>query len=276
MLELPSHYVQTAGYRTHYVSAGSGQPTLLIHGGGAGADGLGNWQKCIPLYAPHFRVYAYDLVGFGKSDAPDVATFAYDKHARTEQAIALIEALDQGPVNLIGNSMGAAVALGVAMRRPDLLRNIVLMSSAGLNRKVPPAIAAGAVSNVTRETIRAVIRGLTLPGFVIDDDLVEYRFNLLHDKPDKHAAYIKTLQAIVDAGGLYYEEDEIARIKTRALVFHGREDKAIPMREGFRLLELLSEAEGHFIPRCGHWAMIEQAETFGRVSRDFLLAGQDP
>jgi pimeloyl-ACP methyl ester carboxylesterase len=275
MLELPSRYVETAGYRTHYVTAGSGQPVLLIHGGGAGADGLGNWQKCIPLYAPHFQVYAYDMVGFGKSDAPDVATFAYDKHARTEQAIALIEALGKRQVSLVGNSMGGAVALGVAMRRPDLLRNIVLMSSAGLNRKVPPAIAAGATSNVTRETIRAVIRGLTLPGFEIDETLVEYRFNLLKDKPDKQAAYVKTMQAIVDAGGLYYEEDEIAQIKTRALVFHGRDDKAIPMREGLRLLELLSEAEGHFIPHCGHWAMIEQTETFVRVSRDFLLASQD-
>jgi pimeloyl-ACP methyl ester carboxylesterase len=272
MLELPSHFVETAGYRTHYVTAGSGEPVILIHGGGAGADGLGNWHQCIPLYAADFRVYAYDMVGFGKSDAPDVNTFAYDKHSRTEQAIALIEALGVGSVNIIGNSMGAAVALGVAMRRPDLLRKIVLMSSAGLNRKVPPAIAAGATYKVTLESIRNVIRGLTRPGFEIDEDLVRYRFNLLNNKPDKQAAYAKTLQGIVDAGGLHYEESEIALIKTKALVFHGRDDQAIPVREGFRLLELLSEAHGYFIPHCGHWAMFEQTATFTRVSRDFLLA----
>jgi len=273
MLDLPSHYVETAGYRTHYVTAGSGVPTLLIHGGGAGADGLGNWYKCIPHYAPHFQVYAYDMVGFGKSDSPDVATFPYDKQARTEQAVALIEALDRGPVNIIGNSMGAAVALGVALRRPDLLKNIVLMSSAGLNRKVPPLIAAGATYKVTRESIRAVIRGLTSPGFVIDEDLVEYRFNLLNDKPDKQASYMQTMRAVVAAGGLYYEEAEIALIKTRALVFHGRDDTAIPLSEGFRMFELLSEAQAHFIPHCGHWAMFEHTDTFVRVSRDFLLAG---
>jgi pimeloyl-ACP methyl ester carboxylesterase len=273
MLDLPSHYVETAGYRTHYVTAGSGPPVLLIHGGGAGADGLGNWYKCMPLYAPHFQVYAYDMVGFGKSDAPDAPGFVYDKHARTEQAIALIEALGKGPVSMIGNSMGAVVALGVAMRRPDLLKSMVLMSSAGLNRKVPPLIAAGATYTVTRDSIRAVIKGLTLPGFVIDDDLVEYRFNLLRDKPDKQAAYMKTMQGVVNAGGLYYEEEEIARIKTRALVFHGRDDTAIPLSEGFRMFELLREAEAHFVPHCGHWAMFEQTETFVRVSRDFLLAG---
>jgi len=273
MLDLPSHYVETAGYQTHYVTAGSGPPVLLIHGGGAGADGLGNWHTCIPLYAPDFKVYAYDMVGFGKSDAPDVASFVYDKEARTRQLIALIEALDVGPVSLIGNSMGAVAALGVAMRRPELLKNIVLMSSAGLNRKVPPLIAAGATYKVTRDSVRNVMRGLTMPGFVIDEELVEYRFNLLNEKPDKQAAYMKTMQGVVDAGGLYYEEEEIARIKTRTLVFHGKEDTAIPISEGFRMFELLSEAQAHFIPHCGHWAMFEQTDTFVRVSREFLLAG---
>lgn len=271
MLALPSHYADTAGYRTHYVKAGTGEPVLLIHGGGAGADGLGNWHRCIPLYAPHFEVFAYDIVGFGRSDVPEDPGFAYDKDSRTEQAIALIEALDVGPVSIVGNSMGAAVALGVAMRRPELLKKIVLMSSAGLNRKVPPAIAVGAAHAVTRDSIRAVIKGLTRPGFVIDEDLVTYRFNLLHDKPDKQRAYMKTMQAIVDAGGLHYEEEDIARITTKALVFHGRDDKAIAVTEGFQLLQLLPEAHGYFVPHCGHWAMVEQAETLVRVSSDFLL-----
>ena len=271
MLHLPSHFTDTAGYRTHYVKAGNGPPVLFIHGGGAGADGLGNWHRCIPLFAPHFEVFAYDLAGFGKSDAPDPTTFPYDKDSRTEQAIALIEALELGPVSIVGNSMGAAVALGVAMKRPDLLTKIVLMSSAGLNRKVPPAIAAGATMVVTMDSIRTVIRSLTRPDFVIDEDFVTYRYNLLHEKLDKQRAFAKTMQTIVDDGGLFYEEEDIARIKTKALVFHGRDDKAIPMSEGLQLLGLLSEAHGHFVPHCGHWAMIEQSDTFSRVACDFLL-----
>ena len=271
MLDLPSNFAETAGYRTHYVTAGSGEPLILIHGGGAGADGLGNWQYCIPSYAKNFKVIAYDMVGFGKSDAPDPATFPYDKDARAAQLIALIEALDLGPANVIGNSMGSAVVLGTAMQRPDLLRKVVLMGSAGLNRKVPPAIAAGATFNITRQSVIAVIKALTLPGFVIDEDLVTYRYNLLHDKFDKLSAYVKTLQGIIDAGGLYYEEEDIARIKTKALIFHGKEDPAIPLSEAFKLLGLLSEAQAYFMPHCGHWAMIEHSETFVRVSQDFLL-----
>ena len=69
-----SHFVEVAGIRTHYVEAGDrGAPTLvLLHGGGAGADCVGNWRHAIPLLARDFRVLAMDLVGFGQSSKPDL------------------------------------------------------------------------------------------------------------------------------------------------------------------------------------------------------------
>ena len=271
MLDLPSHYVETAGCRTHFVEAGSGPPLVLIHGGGAGADGLGNWQHCIPYLARDFRVIAYDLVGFGKSDAPDVATFPYDRESRVEQAIALIEALGLAPANIIGNSMGSVVAMGVAIQRPELLNRIVLMSSAGLNRKVPPAIAASANYDFSLEAMRGIVRILTRPDYEIDEDLVRYRYELLLDRPKMRKAYLRTMQVVIDSGGLFYEEDEIAAIKTPALVFHGRDDKVIPLSEAIQLLSLLDNAHAYFVPHCGHWAMIEQPETLSRISRSFIL-----
>ena len=271
MLDLNSNFVETAGYKTHYVESGSGAPLILIHGGGAGADGLGNWQQCIPYLARDFRVIAYDLVGFGKSDAPDVETFPYDRDSRVEQAIALIEALSLAPANIIGNSMGSVVALGLAMQRPELLNKIVLMSSAGLNRKVPPAIAASANYDFSLQAMRGIIRVLTRPEFEVDEDLVRYRYELLLDKPDMRKAYLRTMQVVIDSGGLYYEEDEIAAVKTPALVFHGREDKVIPLTEAIQLLGLLTEAHAYFVPHCGHWAMIEQPEILSRISRSFIL-----
>lgn len=270
MLDLPSNFVETAGYKTHFVEAGSGTPLILIHGGGAGADGLGNWQYCIPHFAQNFRVIAYDMVGFGKSDSPDPETFPYDRQSRTDQAIALIEALNLGPVNMIGNSMGGAATLGVAMKRPDLLNKIVLMGSAGLNRKVPPAIAASASYDFSMEAMRGVIRVLTRPDYEIDDEMVRYRYDLLIDSPEKRASYLRTMKGVIDAGGLYYENDEIAAIETPALVFHGRDDKVIPLSEALEMLGLLREAQAHFIPHCGHWAMVEQPEIFASVSTTFL------
>ena len=61
-----SKFLQTGDFKTHYVEMGSGgTPIILIHGGGAGADGWSNWHSCLPLFAKHRRTIAIDLVGGG-------------------------------------------------------------------------------------------------------------------------------------------------------------------------------------------------------------------
>ena len=77
-----SRYVDANGIKTHYMEAGAGQPLVLVHGGGAGADSLSNWFRCIPAYAQKFRVIAVDMVGFGKTAKPDPAGFSYTQDAR--------------------------------------------------------------------------------------------------------------------------------------------------------------------------------------------------
>ena len=102
-----SRYLDAGGIRTHYVELGKGTPTILIHGGGAGADCWGNWRTCMPLLAKNVRAIGVDLVGFGRSDKPDPKTFTYSQDARDQQLAAFIEALDAGPVNLVGNGVVA-------------------------------------------------------------------------------------------------------------------------------------------------------------------------
>ena len=123
-VEFASHYLEVGGIRTHYLEAGEGPTLVLIHGGGAGADAWGNWRGCIPLYAANFHVVAVDMVGFGKTDKPDPARFTYNQEDRNAHMVGFIDQLGAGAVNLIGNSMGGATTLGVAMRRPDLVRKM--------------------------------------------------------------------------------------------------------------------------------------------------------
>ena len=77
-----SRFVDAAGLRTHYLEAGSGAPLVLIHGGGAGADSVGNWKGSMPHLARHFKVIALDMVGFGDTAKPDPAGFEYSQAAR--------------------------------------------------------------------------------------------------------------------------------------------------------------------------------------------------
>jgi 2-hydroxy-6-oxo-6-(2'-aminophenyl)hexa-2,4-dienoate hydrolase len=263
--EFASHYLEVDGIRTHYLEAGAGPLLVLIHGGGAGADAWGNWRGCIPLYAPHFRVVAVDMVGFGRTDKPDPARFAYTQEARNAHMAGFIEKLNVGAVNLIGNSMGGATTLGVAMRRPDLVRKMVLMGSAGIAVDNPdPAARQALAFDFTREGMRRLMGALAGPGYALDERLVDYRLALACE-PAARAALLA-----MRAGKLSYPESEVAKVKVPTLVVGGKLDRiAVPARI-YRFLELLENSWGFILPHCGHWVMMEAPEEFTAVTTAFF------
>lgn len=269
---VPAHkFVETGSFRTHYREAGRGDPLILVHGGGPGADSYTNWRACTPLFAEHFHVYAYDMVGFGLSDAPDPASFEYSMDARARQLVDFIDALGlQGKkVNIIGNSMGGAAALGAAMLAPGLVGNLVLMGSAGLTTELSPVIGKMLHYDFTLDGMRQVATALAYPGFQISEEMVRYRYeSTLDDRVRRGTA--ATQAWVKNHGGLYYPEEAIASVKTRTLIFHGKEDKVVPVQKAYRFLELMEHSHGYILPRCGHWAMLEHPETFARVCRDFF------
>lgn len=262
-------FVKTGTFNTSYFEAGSGEPVVLIHGGGAGADSLGNWKICFPLFAKRMHTFAMDMVGFGQSDAPEPSTFSYTQEARNDQAIAFIEAIGCGPVHIVGNSMGGATALGVAMKRPDLVKTIVLMGSGGLNHELSTALTPVIHYDYTLEGMRKIVAVLANPDMEMSEELLKYRYELSID-PARKEAYRATMQELKDRGGLHYEESQIAAVKTRCLVFAGKDDLVIPMKENVRFLELLDNSTGYFIPHCRHWAMMEYPELFTRVVVDYF------
>lgn len=263
-------FVTTGSFRTHYIEDGSGDPVILLHGGGAGADSFSNWTKCLPLFGKRARTLAPDMVGFGHTEAPDPADFAYDQDSRTNQIIAFIEALGLERVSIVGNSMGGYTAMGVAMRRPDLVKNLVLMGSAGLpTDTTSPVMRALMGYDFTVEGMHRVIAALANPTFVPSESQVQYRYEL-SVQPAIRAAYSAILAWVRENGGLVYPESDLAHIKTRTLVVNGKDDLVVPIAHAYRFLELLENSTGYLIPNCRHWAMLEYPEMFSSVTLDFL------
>jgi pimeloyl-ACP methyl ester carboxylesterase len=268
MTENVSHFVDTGGFRTHYYDEGSGKPVILLHGGGAGADGHSNWERCLPHFSRRMRTLVVDMVGFGRSEKPDPAGFTYSQDARTEQLIAFIEALGLGAVSIVGNSMGGATALGVVTRRPDLVENLVLMGSAGLDAEFSEALAPVMHYDFTVEGMRKIIAVLANASFDPPEDQVRYRYEL-SIQPDTRAAY-KATMAWVREHGMSYADDTLRQVKTRTLVVNGKDDLVVPVTHAYKFLELLENSTGYILPNCRHWAMIEYPEVFSQVTLDFL------
>jgi pimeloyl-ACP methyl ester carboxylesterase len=103
---------------------GAGDVLLLVHG--LGGSHL-NWMAVAPRLAEHHRVYALDLPGFGRSPlAGRRSTIA----ANIDLLPRVMTRFSDGPISLMGNSMGGLLSLGVAAIHPNLVRNLVLVDPA--------------------------------------------------------------------------------------------------------------------------------------------------
>ncbi|MEG8223045.1 alpha/beta hydrolase [Sphingomonas sp. HH69] len=274
MTQLPSNFIATCGYRTHYIEMGEGKPLILIHGGGAGADARGNWEKlCMPLLAKDRRVIALDMVGFGYSDAPDPEGFDYGLECRVDQLIAFIEAMNlveaTGPVDIIGNSMGGRTTLATAIRRPDLVGDMVLMGSAGVDRSMGGGVAPLTEYDFTYAGMERVVAALTNDHYIPDPDMVRYRLEL-SQRPAYAKALSATFKALVARSGLWIEDEKIAEVQHRTLVVNGKADKVVPPEHAYKFLSLLTNSTGVILPHCGHWAMIEHPVAFAHITSAFF------
>jgi pimeloyl-ACP methyl ester carboxylesterase len=144
--------------------AGDGELVVLVHG--AWTDHAA-WAALVPPLARTLRVVSYDRRGHSRSErGPDPAP----RRLHEDDLAALIKALGRGPAHLVGSSYGAAIALSLAGRRPELVRSVVAHEpvliglvpmpevEAGM-RSVQDQIAAGDVAGGTRRFFEEVILG---------------------------------------------------------------------------------------------------------------------
>lgn len=119
-----SHFVDVEGSAMHYVDEGSGPPVLLLHGQPTSAY---LWRNVIPHLTENNRVIAVDLIGFGKSDKPDIGYRVADHAAYLE---GFIQALDiDGDLTLVVHDWGSFLGFDYAMQHPEQIRGIAFMES---------------------------------------------------------------------------------------------------------------------------------------------------
>lgn len=266
-IQVVSHYVDVNGIRTHYLDMGAGDPLILIHGGGAGADSWGNWRSCFDEYARHFRVLAIDMPGFGHTAKPSPDEYEYTQENRNLHLLGFIKALGLDGVRVIGNSMGGATALGLAISHPELVKKLVLMGSAGLNIANPdPSYIKNLQGyDYTLEGMHRIMRAMVGSRHVVDPELVQYRHEIMQNEDAQRA-----IQHITRSK-LTYEREQIASVKTPTLVVGGKEDKVAVLARTYGYLELLENSWGFVVPHVGHWVMIEAPQEFTAITLDFLL-----
>jgi len=247
-------------------------PVLLLHGSGPGVTAAANWRAVIPALSVGRRVIAPDQLGFGGTATGEPRT--YGRAAWTAHALDLLDTLGLGTVDIIGNSMGGAIALSLAVARPRAVRRIVLMGSMGVAMALPPGLDTVWGYTPGIEQMREVIGLFADNRGIVTDDLVRLRYQASL-RPQVRDSW----RAMFPAPRQHWVDDlalsgaELASVGVPVLLVHGRDDRVVPWRPSSgQLLDLLPDSRLHVLSGCGHWTMIEKTADFLAVVLPFLAA----
>lgn len=261
-------------HRIAYAEMGSGTPLILIHGFGAS---IGHWRNNIPaLAAAGYRVFAIDLLGFGKSDKPLVD---YRMELWQEMLHDFCAAHVQEPAVFVGNSIGALLCLIMLANHPELARGGVLLNAAGgLNHRPeelnpPLRLVMGAFTKLVsseivgpflfnrirqkprlRRTLHQVYRDRT----AVTDELID----LIHE-PACDPQAPKVFAKILTAPPGPKPEDLLPHVTQPLLILWGEADPWTPITGAKLYRELAAQSEQvDFIPipETGHCPHDERPE----------------
>ncbi len=265
-------YVDAGGIKTNYLEVGDGPPVVLVHGSGPGVTAYANWRLTMPGLAPHFRVLAPDMAGFGFSDKPGGVA---DLAAWVGQIIGFLDALGIERASVVGNSFGGSIGIRLATDHPDRVDRLVLMGATGISFPITEGLDQVWGYQPSFENMRRILDYFAYRRELVNDALAEgrYRAALAPGVQEAFSALFPApRQRWVEA--ITTPKEKIKAIPHETLIIHGREDKVIPLDNAYRLLGLIERSELHVFGRCGHWSQIEWAADFNALLVRFL--GRDP
>jgi len=281
--ESTSRLAKAGDLQLHFHEAGTGDPLVLLHGGGPGASAWSNWKQNLAPLAAHFRVLAVDQPGYGRSDKPLIKGGMWEFYARAVRN--LLDELGIERTHFIGNSLGGGTTLKFALDYPERTDRLVLMGPAGgalpitsswPSEGLKTLMAFYAPPGPTREKMQAIIAALMYNPGKVDPDVLEERYQAAID-PEAMATATAVFKAVQSGEPVLVAEElwrDVHRIPNPTLLTWGRDDRVLPLDTALFMTRYMPDARLHVFPQCGHWAQVEQAAEFERLVIDFLTAPQ--
>lgn len=256
-----------AGHRIVHLEAGRGATLVLLHGFTGSKE---NWLPLMRRLAPSHRVLAPDLPGWG--DSTRLADADYGYAAQAERLAAWLPKVAEGPVVLVGHSMGGGIAALLAARHPRAVSRLVLMDAGGVRYR-------------DNDFGRAVLAGEN-PFAVRDRASLQRYLGTVFDQPPwvpwpadraliaRRIADARFEDAVLDAIGrgqdAFLPVQEATRIAVPTLLLWCEGDRVIDASAAALYRDAVHGSTVRLLQGCNHMPMMERPDETAAVLEEFL------
>lgn len=265
-------FVKTAaGWRIHYTVQGQGTSVVLIHGF---LDSLKTWRRNAAVLAQNHTVYAIDVLGFGSSERVRDPIYTLRQQAAFLNEFFQAKKIEKA--DLIGHSMGGALALQFAYDFPDSVHKLVLIAPAtylynslprnGL-RTVPRPITRGmlGIYEMMQGSRANPLRYAYGDRERITEDSVQIRNSMMHVR-GQHDALISMSKSKHEAN----VPQELHKVQVPTLIVWGKKDRVVPLRDAQKHFSNMPNARLEWIETAGHLPHEEDPQRVNELLQEFL------
>jgi pimeloyl-ACP methyl ester carboxylesterase len=252
------------------VTLGQGPHVLMLHGF---LQSSWAWRLNLDALARRFTVHALCVPGAGWSDKPAVA---YGLHGQAKRVLEAMTALGVQKAHMIGNSLGGALALQVALEAPTRVDRLVLVAPAGAG--VYPATIAASLQHPLAApllglpgvgpALKLALQWGAYPRMAVDDAVMHRFLQPLRSPGGARAALAMARSFPRDVAAL---ERRLGEIHQPVLLIWGECDRVVPLEAVLRVQGRLRDARLERFDCSGHCPMEEEPERFHREVLAFLL-----
>lgn len=266
-----------------YIDEGEGEQTLLfIHGLGGHSK---HWKQNVKELRKNYRCIAIDLPCYGESSKVVRKVETDYMSYFSEVVLGVIQQLDVQQVTLVGHSMGGQIAMITALKAPQTVQQLVLISPAGIET-FTPAEAIGMkqftppafFKNQNEQMIRAALkRNFYSPPSNLEA-MVKQRMKLKESKG--FDAYCQTVSNSIKGMLDHPVFDKLTEIQQKTLIIYGENDALIPNRMLHPKLsiqqvaqtakEQIPHATLFMLPKAGHLLQLEKCTETNELIHNFL------
>lgn len=281
-------YFPTPDGDVFYKKFGDGPPLLLIHSIGAGCSSY-EFRNVWKSLAEKYTVYALDLIGFGKSDKPDLVytaeTFIHLLDDFCRQVIGV--GGGRGETDVIASSLSAAYVITLSQRDPSIFRRLVLVCPTGMEELEK---APGTKGGVVRTALKAPVLGTSVynaitsrasirsylarnvyanPTFVSEEVVNQYHTSAHQPGGDR------VLPSFIGGQLNANVREAFKGVVDLPLLVWGRQAKETPLTQAEAFLSANPHAKLEVIEDAGLLPHEEQPDAFLAAVRPFLAAADD-